>query len=315
MELLKHQWSDYERCVLIAFKQLCRNGKNIHFTIDMDSMFAMQKMMVEALRDRNRESRFFHHWERFGVSGFSGRSSNETTVVENAFSQCAAAVLLKSSVLTDQERNNLHDLINMIFTFHGVRISEQKIFLRDRAILEAAERHDIAKVKLLSDLSRNRDVKLKYTYLMLLNSRAYDDLMQIHEVCGGLEKTDIEILLRHFYYPAGGEGKRKFNDFFMEHCPGVINKEFWAGHRENRNLEKILMPALERGVSPHFNVLSCGAEVNCSLHRYLLFIDELADILSCKDLSRVFSLLKQDIVCAAIYLKWLEKQKKETLND
>ena len=101
----------------------------------------------------------------------------------------------------------------------------------------------------------------------------------------------------------------------MKHFSCVINKDFWVGHRDSGNLEKILIPALEKGVSPHFYVLSRGGDVNCSLHCYLLFIDELSDLLRRKDLYPRFLRLEQDMVCAAIYVKWLEKQKKETSDD
>lgn len=312
---LKHKWEPYDAQVLTAFKEFCRNRKRC-FSLSLSEMLKMQRGMAKVLKDRSMPCEFFSLWNFFGASGSSqARSSEKHLIWRNVFIQTAAAVLAHCPVLEERAEENIHTLANDIlkgsyFHFHYAPL-ESKIYLRDQTILKAAESGDAAKVKLIYDLSRNPETKLKYTFLFLLNKRSYETLMDVYKLCGGLEILGKEILEEHFFYYVPGEGKKRFNDFFMEKYPHAGIGNFWNRHRSARNLQAILIPALEKGFSPQENLFPGESALYFSLHRFLMFMDELSQELLMPVYREMSEMFQYDIKCAELYFQWLDQQKKD----
>ena len=313
---LKHQWNSRQRHILLYFKAFCRRGVP-DFHISMDDMLFMQRRMACEMKELGRRSEFYTFWKYFGRSGFSGDlRNNETALLKNVFIQTALGVLTTMPVLEQQFRSDLYSCGCELFSrrYPYSDIEKLKITLRDTKILDLALQKDAAQVKLMYDLARNRECKLKNVYHILLNYKEYGTLMQVNDLCGHLEEIDVNALESHFYEPSQDEGKVKFNGFFMEHFPGRCTGAFWKRHRTHDNLSSILLPALERGFSPDRSVLtSSGGAVN--LHSFLSFTDELRDILTMPAYKDVFKRFQEDVKCADLYFKYLEKKQQERNNN
>ena len=306
---LKHQWNSRQRHILLYFKAFCRRGVP-DFHISMDDMLFMQHRMAGEMKELGGRSEFYTFWKYFGRSGFSGYlETSETNLLKNVFIQTALGVLTTMPVLEQQFKSDLYSCGNALFArrYPCSDINALKITLRDTKILDLALNKDVAQVKLMYDLSRNRACKLKNVYHILLNHKEYDTVMQINGLCGQLEKIDYNVLENHFYEPSNDAGKSKFNDFFMEHFPVHEDFYFWQRHRYHDNLSAILLPALERGLSPRKVLLPVGSG-NVDLHTFLAFIDELKEILAMDKHKEIFRRFQEDLKCAGLYFNWLEKK-------
>ena len=313
---LKHQWNSRQRHILLYFKAFCRRGVP-RFHISMDDMLFMQLRMAQEMKALGGNSGFYTFWKYFGRSGEAGcPETNETALLKNVFIQTALGVLTTLPVLEPQFRSELYSFGSELFfrRYPYSDIEKLKITLRDTKILDLALQKDVAQVKLMYDLARNRECKLKNVYHILLNCKEYGTLMQINELCGHLEEIDCNVLESHFYEPSQDEGKGKFNAFFMTHFPGRCTGAFWKRHRAYDNLSAILLPALERGITPDKSILTSTAG-SVGLHTFLSFADELRDVLTMPEYKEIFSRFQEDLKCADLYFKYLEKKQQERNNN
>ena len=121
--------------------------------------------------------------------------------------------------------------------------------------------------------------------------------------------TYLSVLEMHFLTPCKSNGKEKFNSYYLDHVKGC-EPDLWKKHHETDNLANILIPALQRGADPQWNVWEFGGAA-LSLHDYCCFMDEVAEELAgLSDFPRELQVLDQDIKCGRLYAQYLKENHK-----
>ena len=314
MRQLKHTWNERQQEIIGALKQLLAAPPNLY--VSVSSMETIQKMMLDALKERNIDAGIWETWKYFGLSGYDqdmyrhSDSSEEKTFWFLALSQGAAAAFAQE--VKGRKKCDFQKDITPFFTwkiemntfpmFHAGGIMYDHEL---NTLLGNGNGHKIMRYCLEC---RNAERAVESACLYFLNRREYETLMELIHLCPfepfGHFRSIVDL---HFLFPNSSNGKEKFNCFYLEHF-GKIEPEMWKKHHETGNLENIILPALELGASPDWYVYETE-NVKISLHEYCCFFDELSDEL--KELP--CSLLYQDIRTARQYMTYLEQHGKETL--
>ena len=305
----KHEWNNQQQKVLSAFKEYFHSGRE--YVIALNSMLHLQKEMQNAYKKHNLEADFFDFWHFFGNSedpAGKGHSCKDS-LKRHIFLQSAAAVLTDWDMKGPDQYENMFTIIGNICFNSGERYFQfPEITLRDKRILEFAQAEDWGRVKFIVDTSRNSWTKLKNVYHDLLRRKCYDRVMIVNDLCGGLEKIDHSILEHCFYTPVSGEGKVRFNRFYMEHFSCFLTEDFWLKHRRSGNLQHILIPALEWGIPAKNRVLPSVMGSDFSLHQFLCFIDEVAEELMDPGCRKIYEKFYSDVKCAQLYTEYLKNK-------
>lgn len=305
----KHEWNSQQQKVLRAFKEYCHTGSD--YAITLECMLHLQKEMQKEYKKHNLEGDFFDFWYFFGASGYptGEQLSCNDSLKRHIFLQSAAAVLTDWDMKGPDQYENMLSIIGEIcFNCGNNYFQFPKITLRDQSILEFALKEDWGRVKFIVDTSRNSWTKLKNVYHDLLYRQCYDGVMIVSDLCGGLEKIDRTILEHCFYTSVSGEGKVRFNLFYMEHFSCCLTEDFWLKHRRSGNLQHILIPALEWGIPAQNKVLPSVMGADFSLHQFLCFIDEVAEELMDPGCRKIYEKFYSDVKCAQLYTEYLKNK-------
>ena len=305
---LKHIWNEKQQTILRALKELLVSPPELY--ISTASMETIQKMMLDCLKERNIEAGIWETWKYFGLSGYAQNfyrhsvGSPEKALGFLALSQGAAAMFAQD-VKDEKQGCLLKDItpfftwkmefcFSSLFNMSGI-VYDEKL----DTLLAEGNGHKIMRYCLEC---RNAERVTESACLYFLDRKEYETLMELISICPFEPfKHFRSIVDLHFLLPNSSNGKEKFNRYYLEHL-GKCEPEMWKKHHETGNLENIILPALELGASPDWQVYE-AENVKISLHEYCCFFDELSEELQ----NLQCSLLYQDIRTAHQYMTYMEQ--------
>lgn len=305
---LKYSWTKRQQAILRAMKEGLALPANL--VISAKSMTAMQHIMMNILQEQGRKVNFWDTWKYFKQSDFS-QDMDQTPFWFQLFCQGAAAFFSSE----EEGWDNTESLMRIWWFFCQKIEFYQYRHLPGRVAAGsklgyAVSRGDCAEILKICQAEGNA-LHIWYNVCHeLLNNRNYEVLMNIiKDAPFPLLDNYLSVLEMHFLTPCRSNGKEKFNSYYLDHIKGC-EFDLWKKHHETNNLDNILIPALQRGADPNWNVWEFGG-VALSLHDYCCFMDEVAEELAgLSDFPRELQVLDQDIKCGRLYAQYLKENHK-----